>query len=501
VKVRFTGSVPAQIFARGQADIRGTIDVSGAEMPFWIPQAPIPAAGQHVSNFDSRGPSIFQNGQPGGAPGCGGGRGGDGANECHSTGPDIVVGFPPPYDGKVGQDVRVSVGHAYGSSALGTGGQGGVLQPAAGLTINVPLVGTLYRAHFSQGGSGGGFSGPGGVSTGTPLTGVIFSAQASPGMAFPLMPFPPVAPPPGYRSLDHFLVGGSGGGGGGSASFGTVGLSPVATVPPNVYQAGHAGTGGGGAVAVRAGGTLLVRNTAILRSMGGAGVLITGDSPGSPSVADIDYGISSPGGGGSGGSFLLQSGASVLCSGTVDTSGGDGSRTDFITPATINQITQAGSGAPGFYRLEAPGAITFAGTGTPAFVAADNSGPLTDLDDRSGSRSLWMLPPTSNLPVYTRYELVVDVGSSTVLFSDDPAVSPLRADDPNGAAVLRVQGAQLEPLTGLVVPSTIGPWRTSLVPGGVDSVNRDRAKVVRFDLVLNKNLGNVAVRELRLFWR
>jgi hypothetical protein len=120
VKVRFTGSVPAQIFARGQADIRGTIDVSGAEMPFWIPQAPIPAAGQHVSNFDSRGPSIFQNGQPGGAPGCGGGRGGDGANECHSTGPDIVVGFPPPYDGKVGQDVRVSVGHAYGSSALGT---------------------------------------------------------------------------------------------------------------------------------------------------------------------------------------------------------------------------------------------------------------------------------------------------------------------------------------------------------------------------------------------
>jgi hypothetical protein len=499
VRVRFTGSVQAQIFVRGQTDIRGIIDVSGAEMPFWVPTVG-GAVGQHVSSFDSRGFNIFANGQPGGTPGCGGGHGGDGANECRSTGPDIVPGLPPPYDGRVGQDVRVSASHAYGASAVGTGGRGGVLNPASGLTVNTPLVGTLYRAHFSQGGSGGGFSGPGGVSSGTPLINVIFSAPASPGATFPLMPYPPVAPPPGYTSLDHFLVGGSGGGGGGSASFATFGFSTVATVPPNVYQAGAGGTGGGGAVAVRSGGALTVAPTATLRSKGGAGVLINGDSP-LTQVADLNNGVSSPGGGGSGGSFLLQSSDSVSFQGTVDTAGGAGSRTGFILSSAINQVTQAGSGAPGFYRLEAPGPITFAGAGTPAYVAADNSGPLTDRDDHSGSRSLWLLPPTSELPVYLRYELVVDVAGSTVTFSDDPAVSLLRADDPNGAAVLRIQGARTDPLTGLVVPSTIGPWRTSLVPGAADSVNRDRAKVVRFDLVLNKNLGNVAVRELRLFWR
>ncbi|HEX6813950.1 MAG TPA: hypothetical protein VF384_20170 [Planctomycetota bacterium] len=500
VTVRFVGSVPAQVFVRGQTDIRGTIEVSGAEMPFWVPTI-APAVGQKVSTFDSRGVNQFQTGQPGGTPGCGGGRGGDGGNECRSIGPEIAPGLPPPFDGKVGQDVRVSAGHAYAASSVGTGGVGGVLHPASGLTVNLPLVGTLYRAHFSMGGSGGGFSGPGGTSSGTALIGAQLSPTVGPSAAFPLMPFPPATPPPGYTSLDHFLVGGSGGGGGGSASFGTIGFAAVATVPPNVYQAGHGGTGGGGAVAVRSGGALTVTSTATLRAKGGAGVIINGDSPLTPSTPDLNNGVSSPGGGGSGGSFLLQSSDTVTFQGIVDTAGGAGSRTAFITPASINQITQAGSGAPGFYRLEAQGAITFAGTGTPAFVASDNSGPLTDRDDRSGSRSFWMQPPTSELPVYLRYELTVDVAGSTVLFSDDPTVSLLRADDPNGAAVLRIQGARTDPLTGLVVPSTIGPWRTSLLPGGESSINRDRAKVIRFDLVLNKSLGPVAVRELRLFWR
>ena len=498
VKVRFTGSVPAQVFVRGQVDIQGTIDVSGADMPFRIAAPGEQGAGQKVTNFDSRGVSVFVNGQPGGAAGCGGGRGGDGANECRSTGPDIIPGLPPPYDGKVGQDVQVPAGHAYGASIPGTGGRGGVLHPASGLTDNSLLVGTLYRGRFSQGGSGGGFSGPGGQSTGTPLAGVNFSPTSAPGSAFPLMPYPPVAPPPGYTSLNHFLIGGSGGGGGGSSSFGTFGFLTVASVPPNVYQAGHGGTGGGGAVAIRTGGSLVVATTGILRSKGGAAHLITGDRPGG--TGDIDWGISSPGGGGSGGSFLLQSSASVSFQGAVDTGGGVGGRTGAIFVNPVNQTSQAGAGAPGFYRLEA-GTVSFAGTGTPAFVAADNSGPLTDQDDRSGSRSLWLLPPTSDLPVYLRYELVADVAGSPVLFSDDPSVSTLRADDPNGAAMLRIQGARFDPMTGLVVPSTIGPWRTSLVPGAADSINRDRATVLRFDLVLNKNVGTVSVRELRLIWR
>ena len=87
-----------------------------------------------------------------------------------------------------------------------------------------------------------------------------------------------------------------------------------------------------------------------------------------------------------------------------------------------------------------------------------------------------------------------------VLFSDDPSVSPLAANDPAGAVQLRFQGARLDPVTGAVVPGTIGPWRSRLAPGG-GSLNGDRATALRFDLVVNKAVGNVAVRELRIVWR
>ena len=67
-------------------------------------------------------------------------------------------------------------------------------------------------------------------------------------------------------------------------------------------------------------------------------------------------------------------------------------------------------------------------------------------------------------------------------------------------AILSSLGAQIDPVTGQVVASTIGPWRAQLVPG-TSSVNSDRAQVVRFDLVLDKTAGPIAVRELRLVWR
>jgi hypothetical protein len=66
--------------------------------------------------------------------------------------------------------------------------------------------------------------------------------------------------------------------------------------------------------------------------------------------------------------------------------------------------------------------------------------------------------------------------------------------------LVRFQGAQIDLLTGNVVPSTIGPWRDTLVPG-TGSLNRDRASVVRFDLTLNKALGQVRVLDVRMLWR
>jgi hypothetical protein len=509
-KVRFTGSVPAQIYVRGQAEIRGTVDVSGAEMGFWIPGFPIASAGQHVSNFDSRGSAIvFQNGQPGGAPGCGGGRGGDGGNECRSTGPDILPGLPPPYDGKDGVDVRVPAGHAYGGSTAGTGGKGGVLNPASGLTLNTPLIILTYRPHFSQGGSGGGYNVAGGQSTGFPISGAIFSPTSPPGALFPLLPFPPPVPPPDYTALNHFLVGGSGGGGGGSHSFGTRG-APTPTIAPNVYMAGHGGTGGGGAVAIRTGGALTVGGTGILRSKGGAGILITGDSPVTPTAPDDNYGISSPGGGGSGGSFLLQSsiGVNVNTGGAIDTSGGAGSRTGSIFLPPINQASQAGSGSTGFYFIQAPNpvSIVFSGTGVPNFSQVNNTGTLTDRDDASGCTSTWRGPGLILPPTWLRYELDVDEdGNGTIdtTYTDSGLPGTLKANDPNGPVVIVFQGTRLnqagnEPLPG----EPVRPWREGIGSGPLQGtgIEDDNATGFRFMMTYNTGLfPNLVVRALRVY--
>jgi hypothetical protein len=510
IKVRFTGTIPAQVYVRGQADIRGTIDVSAAEMGFRIPPVGEPSAGLKVTNFDSRGPvpGSFVNGQPGGAPGCGGGRGGNGANECHSTGPDIVPGLPPPYNGRDGEDLRLPAGHAYGGLEVGTGGKGGLLMPASGLTDNTALIATLYRAQFSQGGSGGGYMLPGGQSTlGTPLLGVLFSPLAPPGAQFPLLPWPPAVPPPGYSALNHFLIGGSGGGGGGSSPYGTFGFSTVATTPPNVYQAGHGGTGGGGAVAIRTGGSIVVATTGILRSKGGVAHLINGDAPGG--AADLNWGVSSPGGGGSGGSFLLQSSVSVTFNGNVDTGGGVGGRTGGITPTSISQVSQAGSGATGFYHFQAPGsAIGFAGTATPAFNPATNKADLTDRDTASGCTSTWRTSGLIFPPQWLRYELDVDEngdGTIDTTYTDSGLPGTVKANDPNGPVVILFQGSRLnqagtEPLPG----EPVRPWRDGIGSGPTQGIgiNVDTATGFRFMMTYNTGLfPNVVIRALRVFAR
>lgn len=479
VTVEFAGALPPQIFVRGMADVAGTLRCNGAAM----------------TTFNGRGTlqaGAFVNGQPGGLPGAGGGRGGNGGDECRGTGPIIVNGVTVT-NGQPGQDVRVAAGHAYAANAVGTGGRGSSMNPATGIAApNVPAISSVYRSYFAPGGGGGGFSGPGGSAAVTPFNNLQVGPIAAPGTAFSLMPFPPISAPPGYSSLEHFLVGGSGGGGGATHAFGTF------TVTGDVYIAGAAGSGGGGALALRAGGDVHVAGTASLQAKGGAGVLIHGRD--ASTATNVFWGVTSPGGGGSGGSVLLQAAGDVMVHGDLDTTGGDGSRTGQVFIVQINVQSQAGAGSPGFFRVEAGGSATVMGTTVPAFVAGTNSGPLLDRDARTGSRSVWLRPPTLELPRYVRYELVADIGGNPVLFSDDPAISSLAANDPNGAVQLRLQGAQVDPLSGQVLVATRGPWRTTVMPGA-DSLNQDRAEALRFDLVLDKNLGATAVRELRIVWR
>ncbi|MCU0866133.1 MAG: hypothetical protein MUC36_20305 [Planctomycetes bacterium] len=499
VTVRFTGSAPAIVTVRGQVQIDGVVSCDAEQLPFFVPTVGA-AIGQRVSTFQARRSTLSAPaaGQPGGLGGPGGGRGGNGGEKCLGAGPIIVNGVTIT-DGQPGDDVRLPAGHAYAAAAAGTGGQGSTMMPALGTFASAfaPLIINIYRAQYSVGGSGGGYLQRGGLPTTPTIAGSSVQPLASPApaasLAFPLLPFPP-QPPVGYSSLNHYLVGGSGGGGGGCHVFGTIGA--IAT---DVFVAGSAGSGGGGALALRAGGDLTVLGE--LSARGGAGVLINGDNPNTPTVQESSYGVSSPGGGGSGGSLLLQSAARVrvLAGAALITSGGLGSRTGSVTPTLINAVQQAGAGSPGFYRLESELGNTWQGTGVPAF-SGDANGALFDRDARTGSRSTWLLPTSQALPVYLRYELLVDIGGNTVLFSDDPNVSTLLASDPNGPVRLRFQGGRLDPLTGQVPASTVGPWRTTL-RSGAQSLNRDLATALRFDLVVDKGLGVTAVRELRIVWR
>ena len=373
--IRFAGTVPPVIRVRGQVQIDGTIEVNGSDAA-----GTVGGSGERETTFPALGSLT---GEPGSAGGVGGGTGGKGADRCDGLGPTIVGGINLT-DGQPGQDVRVPAGHAYIGATTGTGGVGGLLTPTTGQWANpTPTIGGIvYCAYFGPGGSGGGFNSPGGAPivptyTGTGAGSVVTTPSVAGGLAFDLMPYPPVSAPSTYTSLEHFTIGGSGGGGGGSHGYGII----VLTNPSVKFMAGCGGTGGGGAVAIRSGGSVTIGPDAVLSARGGDGVYITGAT---------GIGFPSPGGGGSGGSFLVQSGQAVSVAGNVDTRGGEGSRTGFITNPLQTLDAQAGTGSPGFFRLEAPnGNVAFGGTSTPAFNAATMGGDLTDRDDKSGDTSLW----------------------------------------------------------------------------------------------------------------
>lgn len=481
--VHFVGPVPPVFRVRGKVDIAGTIKLNGAAM----------------STFDGRGgqtttmPYII--GQPGGLPGAGGGRGGRGGYECQGAGPIIVAGEVLT-DGADGEDVQVTAGHAYAANAVGTGGRGSVMNPPSGAaTPNSPLVGFVYRAYFAPGGSGGGFSLPGGTAGVTPLTNLQVGPTAPGGI-----PFSPIPLPNGVESLGHFTIGGSGGGGGATHAFGTIYVSG------DVYVAGSGGSGGGGTGAIRAGNDCVLASGALVEAKGGAGAIINGRDP-NGAVSNVNWGVSSPGGGGSGGSFLLQSGGDLTIAGDIDTSGGDASRTQNIATSSINVFSAAGVGSPGFYRCEAAGNLNFQSTGSvPAYIAPVHSGQLNDRDDVTGCASRWYSTNAFGTPpTWQRYELDVDTdgdGTIDVTYTDSGAAGTQPANLPTGPVRIQFQGATLSPATGLPVSGTIGPWR-DFVGGGVGpGIGLDSPNGFRFMMTFNRALfPSCIVGELRVFAR
>ena len=495
--IRFVGSVPPVIYVRGQADIRGSIEVNGTDAPSTVAASGL-ATGQQVSSFNA---VVSLTGQPGTAGGVGAGAGGKGGDRGDNTGTGAGE-----FSGQAGADISVSAGHAYSGAASGTGGRGSLVSPVTGeWAVPTPTVGGIvYCAYFSPGGSGGGFSGSGGapsnpVYTGTGAGSVNFSTPVGAGQPFSVTPYPPANPPPGYSSLEHFTVSGSGGGGGGSHGYGLIALGS----PAQRFMAGHAGTGGGGAFAIRAGGSLIIGPAAQLSARGGDGVIING----SPANNN-----SSPGGGGSGGSLLLQSGQQVSIAGDINARGGTGSRNRLVDNGLQRVEATAGDGASGFFRAEAPNSssgnpnVSFGGTSIPVFNSATMSGELTDRDGLSGDTSLFYTTGLVFPPAWGFYELDVDFDGDGIVdqtYDDSGAVGSIKASEPNGPItlplVISFQGANLNQ-AGTQPVGPLGPWRDGIGAGAGQGINLDAVTGFRFSIIYNRTLfPNAVIKELRVF--
>ena len=356
--LRFAGSNPARLFARGEMVVQGMIDVAGA------------SAVVHNGTADAGG--------VGGAAGPGGGAGGDGGmrpdGEAFTT-VGGVKGVDNPDNPSLYDDVdgKAGVGIPHPTTvaptdnvAEGAGGLAwphddllGLYFPANPADIDgmqfEPLQQCRNRASGGAGGGGGhSLTGKDGVSKleGTFGDAVTDAPPDSPGgdsaELFATVDEDDV------RALDPetgFLRGGSGGGGAGghlhkTSTNGTNGGGGDCSVEPDLphdpavihdffSHSGAAGGGAGGGLQVEAGSRIRVNG--VVDASGGAG----GDND-TTSISSF----ASPGGGGSGGAVLLQSRIVQVqpVPGRIDIRGGAG--------GVGMYGSTGGLGSPGFLRME-----------------------------------------------------------------------------------------------------------------------------------------------------
>jgi hypothetical protein len=274
---------------------------------------------------------------------------------------------------------------------------------------------------------------------------------------------------------------------------------------------------------MRVGGDLLIATSGTVRANGGPGVLINGDNPGTPINPDQvtttgvpqtnSWGAPCPGGGGSGGTLLLQSHGTITVDGPVSTAGGAASHiaslafTSLMPPPNTFGDVRGGDGAPGFYRLESRTAVVVHSlANVPAYNPGANNGTLIDRDTQSGSRALWRSSGAAFPPQWVRYEMQVDLDGDGVvdqLFSDDPSVpnSVGPANDPLGPVRVRFQGARVSP-SGVPTPGTIRPWRDFVSDAGGTGINSDAATGFRFEMIFNSaQFPNTVVKRLTVIVR
>jgi hypothetical protein len=490
VTVEFVGANPVQIFVRGQCRIEGSLILNGETVPDgfngMITGVPRPATPP---------------GQQGGLGGPGGGAGGDGGARANGQGP------LPIFNGSDGEDLTVPGSSFWASSALlnGTGGKGSLQYPDHGLDAQLAwynAFGTNYDLETGKGGGGGGFTAAGAAGSIIAVASVglmtnnltdVRAASGSGGSAFTQVVNQ--ARPAGVTGADYYLVGGSGGGGGGSHPA----LARQLPTDPNPYRAGASGGGGGGALLIRSS-SLQVGPFASIQSRGGNG-------PASGNINTLfTNGAPLPGGGGSGGTILLQTERTFSQGGTINVSGGNGGQC--VIQGFYAMDVRSGAGAPGYVRIEKVGSAPTAGGAVVPNPAALGVVPSSDFDQVSGVLTRYVPMFLDSQPRFRRYEIDALVDGVPMLFSDDPEV-PNSMPALAGQSPLQffVQSIETDPVSGNPLPGAQpGPWRRYVgsfgATTGEGSLVDDGGNGFRFMMFIDRAFAqNVVVQELRVSFR
>ena len=223
-----------------------------------------------------------------------------------------------------------------------------------------------------------------------------------------------------------------------------------------------------------------VASSGAIRCVGGAGPLYTDSFRGPPS----------PGGGGSGGTILIQvpEVGGVQVAGTLDLSGGAGGTLRYTSFTGASAESIGGAGGYGQLRVESDVAPSASQLGTVVGPpgSPDQTGVLRDRDAWSGVQSQFRRTAAFGAPDWLHYVVTATVLGQTVVYSDDPAnFNP--ANRPGQPIRFFVQGAQLDAAGN---PVRTGPWREFVA--GVNGLGADDVDAVRFLVLFDDSVGPIA---------
>ncbi|MCA8952429.1 MAG: hypothetical protein KDE27_23160, partial [Planctomycetes bacterium] len=220
-------------------------------------------------------------------------------------------------------------------------------------------------------------------------------------------------------------------------------------------------------------------------------VLASGGSTGGI-LSNFGVAAAMPGGAGSGGTVLLQTGRDANLAGQIDVLGGDGGTYERQAggnpPVGARVEAHAGNGSDGFIRFEMPGSpTTLMLPNTLPAAQPDNVAALTEQDRYVSFRTLWYSTGQVFGPEFARYEIHATVDGQSVIYSDDTTVSPVMAGV-GSALRLWIQNGQMDLATGDV--TEIQPWRTGVATfQGQIGISTDGRNAFRYAVIQDRDVA------------